>query len=191
MPRIQTRRLELISATVENLRAKLTGPQSLATSLHCDVPATWPPQFYDDDAIRYSLDWLQGHPDDADWGFYYVVLRNGTGEQPLLVGAGGFKGAPDDSGMVEIGYAIVADQQRQGFAAEAVEGLLTFAFASPPVSLVVGQTLPSLLPSIGVLKKAGFRFVGSGHDPHAPAGEQVIRYEMSRADFVTRIQKNV
>jgi RimJ/RimL family protein N-acetyltransferase len=59
--------------------------------------------------------------------------------------------------------------------------MLTFAFSSPRVTTVIGQTLTSLPASIGVLEKAGFVFVGAGDDPHAPPGEQVIRYAIGRA----------
>jgi [ribosomal protein S5]-alanine N-acetyltransferase len=191
MPRILTRRLELISATAENLRAELAGPQALAASLCCDVPATWPPKFYDADAIQYTLDWMQKHPGDADWGFYYIVRRSAASDRPLLIGAGGFKGGPDKLGAVEIGYSIVANQQRQGFATEAVEAWLVFAFGSPRVTTVTAQTLPSLAASIRVLEKTGFRFVGAGLDADAPAGEQVILFEISRTDFANRASGSI
>jgi hypothetical protein len=55
--------------------------------------------------------------------------------------------------------------------------------ASPLVRTVVGQILPHLMASIRVLEKAGFRYVGAGNDPYAPAEERVIRYELSRDDF--------
>ena len=109
-----------------------------------------------------------------------MVRRPLAKEAPLLVGTGGYKGPPADDGSVEVGYGVVSDQRRQGFATEVVHGLAAKAFASPSVRVVVGQTLPSLVGSIGVLEKAGFRYVGAGHDPHAPDGGQVIRYELSR-----------
>jgi RimJ/RimL family protein N-acetyltransferase len=93
---------------------------------------------------------------------------------------GGFKGAPDEAGSIELGYGILPEHQRHGYATEAVRGWIDFAFASPQVRTVVGQTLPRLTASIRVLEKAGFRYVGAGSDPSAPAGERVIRYELSR-----------
>ena len=54
---------------------------------------------------------------------------------------------------------------------------------SPRVRTVVGQTLPSLVASIGVLEKAGFAFTGAGDDPQAPPGEQVIRYAVTREQW--------
>jgi RimJ/RimL family protein N-acetyltransferase len=186
MPTIETRRLELIPASEEALRGELTGSAALAAALHCEVPSTWPPDLYDADAVNYSLNWLLAHPAQAAWSFYYIVRRGHANGRSLLIGAGGFKGPADAEGVVEIGYSIVRDHQRLGYATEAVEGWLRFAFASKEVKTVIGQTLPSLIASIGVLEKLGFRFAGAGSDPHAPEGEEVIRYEMTRAEFQRR-----
>jgi RimJ/RimL family protein N-acetyltransferase len=50
----------------------------------------------------------------------------------------------------------------------------------------VGHTLRPLMPSIRVLEKAGFQLGGRGHDPQAPSGADVVRYELSRAAFEAR-----
>jgi RimJ/RimL family protein N-acetyltransferase len=120
------------------------------------------------------------HPEDGDWSLYYLIRRATPGTTPLLIGAGGFKAAPDPEGTVEVGYSVLPEHQRQGYATEAVKGWLQFAFASPRVARVIGQTLVSLHPSIRVLERAGFRFAGLGEDPGAPPGEQVICYECVR-----------
>ena len=186
MSRIETRRLHLITASEASLRAELDGRAALSAALGLDVPASWPPDLYDAEAVNYSLNWLQAHPADAAWSFYYIVRREAANGRPVLIGAGGFKGPADEHGVVEVGYSIVRDHQRLGYATEAVEGWLRFAFASPDVKMVIGQTLPTLIASIGVLEKLGFRFAGSGSDPNAPEGEGVIRYEMTRAEFARR-----
>ena len=180
---IHTARLDLIVASEAPLRAELESPFALAASLACDVPASWPPEFYDADAVRYSLGWLREHPAEAEWGFYYFLERESTGARPVLVGAGGFKGPPDKDGVVELGYAIVLERRRRGYATEATRGMLAFAFASPRVATVIGQTLRSLAASIGVLERSGFEFAGAGDDPHAPPGEQVIRYAITRDQY--------
>ena len=97
-----------------------------------------------------------------------------------VIGAAGFKGPPDANGEVELGYGIIPSHQRCGFATEAVRGMTKFAFEDARVRAVVGQTILSLAGSIGVLEKAGFDFDGEGNDPHAPDGESVIRYVLSR-----------
>ena len=182
MPILQTARLDLIPATAVHLRAELESPSTLARALGIDVPASWPPEFYDEDAIRFTLKAVVANPAAADWGFYYLARRIPS-DGRCLIGAGGFKGEPDADGMVEIGYSILPEHQRQGYATEAVVEWVRFAFESPHVAMVIGQTLASIVPSIRVLERAGFRPAGTGHDPGAPEGEQVLRYELSRTAF--------
>ena len=186
MPIIETRRLDLIPASEEALRGELSGVAALAAAIRCEVPSSWPPDLYDADAVNYSLNWLLAHPSQAEWSFYYIVRRGSANGRPLLIGAGGFKGAADEHGVVEVGYSIVRDHQRLGYATEAVEAWHRFAFESPEVKMVIGQTLPALIASIGVLEKLGFRFAGAGSDPSVREGEEVIRYEMTRAEFDRR-----
>jgi ribosomal-protein-alanine N-acetyltransferase len=169
----------LLLATADSLHAELGSHQALARALGLEVPPTWPPEFYDSDAIHYTLTWLEAHPADADWGFYYLALRRDDAPS-LLVGASGFKGAPDAEGTVEVGYSLLPEHQHRGYATEAVGGLVRFAFADERVARVIAQTLTSLPPSIRVLERAGFRYAGLGEDPDAPPGEQVVRYELPR-----------
>lgn len=176
MPHILTPRLELIPADVDALRAELAGPRALGLILRRIVPDTWPPELYDRDAILYSLRRLTDDPSEADWGFYYFAQRREIAADGVLVGAGGFKGAPDQ-GVVEIGYSILAEQRRCGYASEAVEGLVAFAFSVARAERVIAHTLRSLTASIRVLERTGFVCVGAGQDAGAPPGEDVIRYE--------------
>jgi RimJ/RimL family protein N-acetyltransferase/mannose-6-phosphate isomerase-like protein (cupin superfamily) len=174
---IRTPRLELVCATLDMLRAELASPDALEATIEARVPAGWPPELYDTSAIQYSIAYLEQHPDDAPWGFYYFVHADSAGER-TVVGVGGFKGAPAQ-GAVEIGYSIVDSFRRRGFATEAVRGFLSRAFADPRVRRVLAETLPALAPSIGVLEKVGMTFVGDGSEPG------VIRYAISREDYIS------
>ena len=68
------------------------------------------------------------------------------------IGNGGFKGRPDADGSVEVGYSVMENYQRNGFAPEAVEALVDWAFGYREVQRVIAQTLPELRPSIRVLE---------------------------------------
>lgn len=171
------------------LLAELESPRALATALGADVPRSWPPELYDRDAVRYMLGWLDANPDEATWGFYYILedtARDAAADTPpaWAIGAGGFKGAPDASGTVEIGYSIVPERRRRGYAREAVDGWLAKAFADPRVARVIAHTLAELEPSIAVLRSAGFSFAGAGSDPQEPSAVQYVlareAYERSR-----------
>jgi len=187
MPTLQTSRLALVPATATHVQAELVSRAALGAALNAEVPTSWPPELYDEDAVRYFLSWVLEHPEQSGWGSHYVVRCPTALEIPLLIGAGGFKGAPDEAESIEVGYAVVPEHQRRGYATEAVRGWVALAFGSPSVQTIVGHTLPHLTASIRVLEKAGFRHAGKGNDPHAPAEERAIRYELSRDTFVSRV----
>ena len=184
-PSVRTERLELRPGSASALRAALESNGALAAALDVDVPESWPPELYDHDAVRWTLDQLGDRPDGGRFGFYYLIRRTegATNKREALIGVGGFKGSPNAKGEVELGYGVVPEFQRQGYATEAVRAWVSLAFGDPATQTVVGQTLASLAPSIGVLEKTGFRFAGAGADEGAPEGEQVIRYELSRREY--------
>jgi [ribosomal protein S5]-alanine N-acetyltransferase len=103
---------------------------------------------------------------DQTWGHRQVIER-GSG---LAVGGIGFSGPPDQ-GEVEVGYGIVPSRQGRGYATEAVQAMVTMAWAHPSVTAVLAGTDPGNEASQRVLEKAGFRRV-------AAAGE--YRYRLDR-----------
>ena len=178
---LRTPRLLLIPATPESLRAELASPGALGDVLGVEVPPSWPPELYDTDAMRWTLGFLLAHPDDRLWSLYYLAESPGReGERPHLVGLGGYKGAPDAHGLVEIGYGVVPECRRRGYASEAVRALLARAFADGQVRAVIAHTLPELAASIGVLRATGFTLDGPGTDPHEPTA---IRFRLTRDEY--------
>ncbi len=178
---IRTRRLDLVPATVEILEAELGGPAALEVALGTEIPSSWPPPLCDEAAVRWALERLQEDPDFERWGFRYFVLRREHRTRHLVVGAGGYKGPPDPSATVEIGYSVLPEFQRRGFANEATSGLLAYAFSSGLVARVTAQTFPGLWPSISVLDRNGFRFAGTGSE------EGAVRYAITRREFRERV----
>jgi ribosomal-protein-alanine N-acetyltransferase len=182
MPVLRTTRLLLIPATPATLAAELASPAALGESLGVGVSESWPPELYDADAVRWTLRALEEGRCPPDWCLYYIGERAEVGGagQATLIGVGGFKGGPTDEGVVEIGYGVVPESRRRGYAREAVDAFVGWAFADSRVSRVTAHTLPSLAPSIGVLTSAGFTYVG----PHADAGEpDAIQYELTRGAY--------
>jgi RimJ/RimL family protein N-acetyltransferase len=173
---IKTERLQLIPGSKELLRAALDGSQALGAVLGALVPESWPPEFLDSAALQFTLDRYSERAEDARWWMYFLVLP-GAQNQRTLIGSAGYKGPPTADGMVEVGYGIVGDQRRRGYATEATLGLLRNAFADPVVSRVIAETLPELTGSIGVLRKCGFHQKGEGSEPG------VIRFQIERSEF--------
>ena len=171
---LRTERLQLVAATLELARAELSGPRRFAALLGAHVPPHWPPPLNDEQSMRWTADFLAENPDGVGWGTWYFLHKE-HGELQA-VGNGGFKGKPTADGTVEIGYSILPEHHRLGFAPEAVRALIDWAFSHATVTHVTAQTLPELHPSIRVLEKCGFRFVGPGSE------ERAILYELGRDD---------
>jgi RimJ/RimL family protein N-acetyltransferase len=173
--RIHTPRLVLLAATAAMLRAELEGLDALAAATRARVPADWPPELYDRDAVLYSLAAAEASPDDPPrWGSWYVVEPAADGGPGTLVGMCGFHAPPTPEGDVEVGYGLLPAARGRGYATEAARALTAYAFADPRVRRVVAETLPHLDASIRVMERAGFVPADDAASP------EVVRYELRR-----------
>lgn len=114
---------------------------------------------------QVSADWLAGLQAStaADpWTHGFSLVHR---ESDIVVGKCGFKGPPAAGGVVEIAYGVVPEYQGKGYATEAAQALVAFAFRSGRVRVVRAHTLPAANASTGVLTKCGFQHVGEVIDP--------------------------
>ena len=180
---IKTERLELVPCAPEIFRARVDDRDALSSFLGgARVPEAWPPELYDQDAHDWTANYLAAHPDAAGWVLWYLVLRPEAAADGVrtAIGICGFKGEPLADGTVEIGYGVLAEFRRGGYASEAVRALIGRAFSHPQVTRVIAETYPELAASIRVMEKNGLRFIGDGSE------ERVVRYELTRADWERR-----
>ncbi len=162
---IETDRLRLIAANAALIHLELEDRPALLSAMDAAPPDEWPPPLNDDASFRFFLDIMERDPSLTGWGYWYVIEKR-TG-QPI--GTCGFKGRPDATGTVEIGYSVVPSRQRQGFASEAVEALIAWC-GTQGAKIVLAETLPELDASIRVMEKNGLVFAGQGSEPG------VVRY---------------
>jgi ribosomal-protein-alanine N-acetyltransferase len=175
--RIQSPRLDLIEVTPQLAQANLDDFAELARLLDVRIPAPWPPAHWDPAAIRWLMNKAQEQPRERGWFAWYVVLRGeggpGAGGRSLI-GTCGIKGPPDSRGVIEVGYGIVSEQHRRGFASEATTALINWALRDPRVKMVAAETFPHLIPSLGVMRKLGMTLLGDGSEPG------VVQYGVTR-----------
>jgi len=129
---INTERLLIVSCTLENY-SKLSNQYNMG--LH----------------IEMYLEQLKRDSSVEGWGPWFVILR----ENYQVIGDIGFKGKPNEQRTVEIGYGIIPTTQNKGFATEAVQGLINWAFSSGQVEKVIAECLEDNIASIRVLEKVG------------------------------------
>jgi RimJ/RimL family protein N-acetyltransferase len=170
---LKTPRLELVGCSADTLRAEGDDRARFGRLLNARIPDAWPPELYDDDARLWTLEMVEAHPRHEGWWMYYLV-RDGDGDAREAVGLAGYKGPPGEDGTVEVGYGVLPEHQRRGYATEATRALVERAFADPRVTRVIAETYPRLEPSLGVLRNLGFTLEGPGSE----AG--VIRFALPR-----------
>ena len=119
-------------------------------------------------AYSEMLDGCLNNPNQWEWYAIWIIeLRDETHIGDLC-----FKGL-DSNGVAEIGYGILEEYQGQGYATEAVEAALRWAFQNPNVTAIEAETDADNAASKRVLEKCGF--VANGI-----IGKEGPRYSLTR-----------
>jgi RimJ/RimL family protein N-acetyltransferase len=179
--RIHTARLELVAAPADVTSREAAGADDWYAPLDVERPHQWPPPFNDEASQTWFARRIAREGTASGWLLWYVVRRPDTDvERRVLIGNGGFTGAPDPSGSVEIGYSLLPSWQGQGYGTELTAALVSWAFSHAPVERVLAVTYPALPASIRVLEKNGFQHSCRGAD-----GRSVV-FELRRGVFERR-----
>ena len=163
---VDTRRLSLVPLGVDVLSAFAAGDPGHAASLlqaklgaDCDLPA---------ELAQWRLSQLMRDPDLAGWLLRAMIRRRDS----TMIGHIGFHSRPGPEYLrdlaptgVEIGYTVFAPFRRNGYASEAVSGLLAWAIAEHGVTEFVASVSPQNDASLGLIRKLGFHKIGRHVDP--------------------------
>jgi len=106
------------------------------------------------DSIYMSVDFYKKIGYNVPWICYYASLDN------KLVGAAAFKGKPVNS-RVEIAYGVFPAYQNKGIGAQIANTLVKLAHDTDPSVTVTARTLPEENYSARLLRKNGFKLLGS------------------------------
>lgn len=109
---------------------------------------------------RYRSEQVRQDPAVVDW-ITGAVVDLDTGQ---VVGKAGYHGPPDPAGMVEVGYAVVLELRRRGYARAALRRLLDRAAEEPAVTVVRASVSPGNVGSLALIAQHGFVQVGEQWD---------------------------
>ena len=159
---LYTDRMRVVQPDLGLLAAQIRGLKLLGRCLGARVPPSWPPPTLE----GIEQDFMQigsADPRQLPWLGWYWVASSDEVMSSTLIGLGGFKGTPDD-GVVEIGYAVLAEFWGQGYATEAVIALTRWALTQDGVTKVIATCQDTNYASNRVLEKAGYELVGCDRD---------------------------
>ncbi len=171
---IKTNNLQLFPIEQIHVEALLHNKSDLAAILHVSVPDSWPnfPEAFSLPADE-SRESKQSPP---DWhGYFFIHAKD-----RVLVGNGGFKGEPDELGTIEIGYEIASEYWNCGFATEAAQAMIDYAFAHEEVRTVIAHTLAEINASNRLLQKVGMKFIAEVDDSEEG---KIWRWQICRDEY--------
>jgi RimJ/RimL family protein N-acetyltransferase len=145
--RLRTERLELITMPAAAAAALPDDRPTAARLLGSNLPDAWPqPDLLDILPIQASTE-----PDLERFGAWVIVERATN----TVVGDIGFLGPPVD-GEIEIGFSVIPDRRRRGYASEAARSLVAWALDQPGIGEVVARSDVDNEASAATLRAAGF-----------------------------------
>ena len=159
---IETRNLRLLPYTGEQVLALIDRPESFEDLTGFPAAPGLRDGFVSAEVSPVWLAQLRSLRGADPWVLGFALLHH---QSRCIIGSAGFKGPPDEAGVVEVAYGIVPAFQGLGYATEATHALVAYAFSSGLVKRVRAHTLPTLNASTRVLTKCGFSHVSDVIDP--------------------------
>jgi ribosomal-protein-alanine N-acetyltransferase len=164
VPSQSTERLTLKTLNTIELKLCLTAPSRLADAA-IGVPLVADGLISPDVKRAFQMKYRRLEtvkPAAHSWYTYWLVILR---DDSVGIGLAGFKGEPDATGEVEIGYGIAAAYHNQGYMTEAAAALIGWAFTDSTCrAIVTRKTRKSNAASLRVQHKLGFRIYHESTD---------------------------
>ncbi len=149
--RLITERLILIPFTLQICKNFIKDDFSDLSKMGLRKGKSWP----DDDVIETLPKIINNlSAVELPTGFEsLMIIKNDSLE---VIGDIGFKGFNTEKESVDIGYGIIKEERRKGYAEEAAIELIKWTFSNDIVKEITARCLPDNLSSINLLKKLNF-----------------------------------
>lgn len=177
---IETERLDLLLLPVADLldyEERIAAGTDPLVGLPCSNPFG---VLVDDmGPLRHRIPQVRERPETNPWLVHVITERASS----FAVGLINFHDAPDESGTVEIGYRVVPERRRLGYAREATIGMFRWALGDPRVRTFRASVSPHNAASRNLVLGLGMVEVGVQEDEDD--GPELI-YELDAEQFARR-----
>jgi ribosomal-protein-alanine N-acetyltransferase len=152
MLHLKTERLDVIPCSLGIAQAVAADKSKAETILAMCVPDDWPAQGLAEFLPLYAQQ-LEADPSLLGWGVWLMIHV----AERVVIGDVGFKGKPDHEGTVEIGYSVIPAYRNQGYASEAAQALVHWAFTQQGAKRIIAECSDDNAPSARILQKLGMK----------------------------------
>lgn len=156
---LETERLLLIPYTIALCRNILNSDYSDLEVLNIKKGKGWP-----DEDVLDTLPKIINNLNKVEYptGFEsWMIIKKSSLE---VIGDLGFKGYNYDNKNIDLGYGIIKEERRKGYAAEAVSEIIKWAFSNKIVKAITANCLAENTNSIQLLNKFNFTQVKTEDD---------------------------
>jgi len=158
---IESARLKMTPLTHELLQLLHANRPTMEAALGLNISAQQINELYlkeiDDAMVNFWLPKTLEHPEAYQWYTDWEIILKSTN---TAIGGMGFNGEPNENGEAEIGYMIDQQHHNKGYATEALQLLIKWAFTHDAVKAIIVHTYADNLPSVKILNKCGFEEMG-------------------------------
>jgi [ribosomal protein S5]-alanine N-acetyltransferase len=170
---IQTQRLELLPCSLEVAQAAIAKNAPLVEKyLAAFVPEDWYNAEVQSFLPKY-IEMLQADSSQLGCGVWLMIRTDDS----TLIGDLGF-GGKSEGQELELGYEVLKAYRNQGYATEAVQALIDFAFTQLEAKKIIAHTPEDNVASIQIMEKLEMRNLGIVEVPDLP-GMKVFRWELT------------
>lgn len=154
-----TDRLILIPFTIDFCRNILNNDYSDLEVLNLKKGKSWPDADVLDTLPRVinNLSRVECPTGFESW----MIIKKDTLE---VIGDLGFKGFNNEEENIDLGYGIIREERRKGYAEEAVNEIIKWAFTNEIIKVITANCLTGNIGSVNLLKKIKFRQVKTEND---------------------------
>jgi RimJ/RimL family protein N-acetyltransferase len=149
---LHTERLRIIPLNLEHFRLMLDGMYKMEHALGLKSSGL----LLDEETQKAMANLYKQALDNRDKYLWYTNWQIILKDEIVSIGSACFKGAPDITGEVEIGYGLNDNYRGRGYMAEAIKAIVIWALEQENVFRVVAETEKDNIASQKVLWRSGF-----------------------------------
>ncbi|MBS4538689.1 GNAT family N-acetyltransferase [Clostridium sp. D2Q-11] len=154
MEKLYTDRLIIMPLKYEMIDIILDKRSAFEDRYNLKLSKEWPMEAIKGLLPKY-INVVRHNPEEAQWGVWIMIDKKSN----YIIGDLGFKGSPDNNGIIEVGYSIVESYRNRGLTSEGVGELIKWAFLKQEVNKITARCLVDNYPSIKVLERLKFKKV--------------------------------
>lgn len=151
--KIETKKLELIPLTSDQLKLWCYDIKSLEKELNCIYKAE-PMEGIFLEIVKGQYEITKNDPQNYLYHTFFFIVRK---EDRVVVGSADFKDVPNENGEIEIGYGLAEEFEHNGYMTEAAEALCKWGLGQDKVTKIIAETEADNIKSHKVLERLGFK----------------------------------